>query len=553
MKCVAYCRVSKDTTDQLNSLDNQINHYTELFKKESYQGAEVGMYYAKEGKKEIIDYISSIFADEGISGTKLKNREAFKYMLECAYRKEFDIIYVKNVQRWARSVSDGSDILKKLKVMGVKVIFEDGNLNNFEHEMTINILLSTAQEESRAKSAAVQFGIRKAQEKGKFTATPPYGYIAENGYLKPVPEKLEVVTNIFNWYLDGLGITKIVKELNHLKAPTQKGGKWAKTQIYNILGNQIYTGKQVTHTVVNTDINIDKVTHKDGEKKYEFKQQKPVDEGQWITNYIEDLRVISDEVFNDTQEELNKRKELYGRDCRPSTKHIFSNLLYCRNCGRALRRKKLWGWKRKDGSRNFGVEWCCTNHDNFHNDICQFRNSWREEVLIERIKIEIEKLRSNKDNLDKMFKDYLKLFYSNEEVSEKIKEYEIQIDEIKTEISANLKLFSKNIIDEEQYKQQNDELQINKKSIESELKKLKKIDEARETAKKKYNNYVDFLNTVDVDNLDNTLLKKVINKIEAYTIIDEKGQQLKDIYIVWNMLDKSFDDIFYRSVKPIYI
>ncbi|HYE12155.1 MAG TPA: recombinase family protein, partial [Patescibacteria group bacterium] len=97
MKCVAYCRVSTDKDDQLNSLENQISHYTELFKKEGYQGAEVGMYYSRDGKKEAVEYIPSIFADEGISGTKLKNREAFKYMLECAYRKEFDVILVKNV------------------------------------------------------------------------------------------------------------------------------------------------------------------------------------------------------------------------------------------------------------------------------------------------------------------------------------------------------------------------------------------------------------------------------------------------------------------------
>jgi len=552
MKCVAYCRVSKDTEDQLNSLDNQIKHYTELFQKEGYQGAEVGMYYAKEGKKEIIEYIPSIFADEGISGTKLKNRGAFKYMLECAYRKEFDVILVKNVQRWARNVTDGSGILKKLKVMGIKVIFEDGNLNNFDHEMVINMFFSVAQEESRAKGAAVQFGIRKAQEVGKFTATAPYGYEKENGYLKAIPERLEAIKNIYNWYLDGKGITKIVKDLNASNVPTQKGKKWSKTQIYNILSNPIYTGQQITHRVKNTDVNIDEVEEEINDIKYKFKQQKPVDENEWIRTRREDLRAISDEVFEKTQEELQRRKNLLGRNCRPSTKHIFSNLLVCRNCGKTMRRKKLWGWKRKDGTRDFGIEWCCVNHDLFHNDICQFRNSWREEKLIERVKGEIEKLRNNRDILDNVFSDYISSFYSNEEVLDRIIEIQRKLEETKAEISANLKLYSKNIISEEQYKQQNDELQNSKKLYEKELTKLKRIDEARNRARKKYNNYVEFLNNVDLDNLDNSLLKKVIDRIEAYTIVDEQGQQVKDIYIVWNMLDKSFDDVFYVKAKPLY-
>jgi len=550
MKCAAYCRVSSDNPEQITSLENQIKHYTELFQQKGYQGADSGMYYSKEGKNEIITYIPSIFADEGISGTKLKNRGAFKHMLECAYKKEFDAIIVKNVQRWSRNVEDGAGIIKKLKIAGVRVIFEDGWLDSFNpaSEATINILFVMAQEESRTKSAAVQYGIREAQKAGKFTSAVPYGYTSENGYLKPMDEELEVVRKIFNFYLEGWGSTRITKYLNNEKIPTKKGRTWSSAQIYAILTNKIYIGKQVTHTVVNTDINVDSFEH-DGKV---FKSCKPVDEGKWIITEREDLRAVSDEVFERVQEENEIRKEMFERDNRPSNANVFSNLLYCRNCGRAMRRKKLWGWKRKNGTRNFGVEWVCVNHDMYHNDICKFRNSWHEEALFEKIKIEIEKLRDNKDNLDKLFTDYMKSFYSSEEVSDKINELQNKLDEIKETVSANLKLFTRNIIDEEQYKQQNDELQTEKKVIETELNKLKRIDDARTEAKRKYNNYVEFLNKVNTDNLDNVLLKKVINKIEAYTIIDEQGKELKDIHIVWNMLDKSFDDIFYRTSKPIY-
>ncbi|MCX7921570.1 MAG: recombinase family protein [Clostridia bacterium] len=547
MKCVAYCRVSKDTEDQLNSLDNQIRHYSELFRKEGYQGAECGMYYSRDGKEEITKYVPSIFADEGISGTKLKNREAFKYMLECAYRKEFDVIYVKNIQRWARNVADGAGILKKLKVMGIKVIFEDGNINNFEHEMTINILLSTAQEESRAKSTAVQFGIRKAQQIGKWTSAVPYGYYAKDGILKPMPEQLNVVKTVFELYLSGWGGTKISKYLNENNISTQKGRKWAQAQVYDILTNKIYIGKQISHTVQNTDINIDRIVHNTGDKQYMYKSQKPVDESDWITVHKEELRAVSDEIFYAVQEENAKRKELHGQGNRPSIKHIFSNLLYCQHCGRAMRRKNLFGWKKKDGTRNMGIEWVCVNHDMYHNSICEYRNSWHEMALIEKVKSQIAKVKDNQDELDKMFQDYMQLFLSTDEVSDKIEELQGQLNDIRAEVSANLKLFTRNIIDEEQYKQQNDELQASKKSIEAELKKLRRIDDERNEARKKYNNYVAFLNKIDLENLDNVLLKKIISRIEAFTYINEQGKTVKDIYIVWNMLNKTFDDIFYKK------
>jgi DNA invertase Pin-like site-specific DNA recombinase len=520
----------------------------ELFRQEGYEGAECGMYYSKEGKEEVTKYIPAIFADEGISGTKLKNREAFKYMLECAYRKEFEVIFVKNIQRWARNVADGSAILKRLKIMGVKVLFEDGNINNFEHEMTINILLSTAQEESRAKSAAVQFGIRKAQKAGKWTSSVPYGYgKVGNGILKPIDEQLEVVKKIFAFYLSGWGGTKISKYLNDNGIPTQKGRKWAQTQIYDILANRIYIGEQISHTIQNTDINIDRIVHKEGSREYRYKSIKPVDESEWIKVYREELRAVPDDIFSAVQEEISKRKGLHGRGNRPSMKHVFSNLLYCQHCGRAMRRKNLFGWKRKDGTRSKGMEWLCVNHDMYHDGVCKFRNSWHEAALLEKLKQEIDKIKSRKDEMDKLFQDYMRLFFSGEEVSEKITKLENQLLEIREEIRANLKLFSKNIIDEGQYKQQNDELQVNQKNAQLELGRLKRIDDERAEAGRKYKNYIAFISRIDLDNLDNLQLKKIISRIEVFTYTNEQGKEIKGLYIVWNMLDKTFDDVFYKQ------
>jgi hypothetical protein len=67
LQSVAYCRVSKDSKDQRNSLNNQIGHYTQLFEKDGYQGAACGVYYSKERRTETITPLKSIFADEGIS------------------------------------------------------------------------------------------------------------------------------------------------------------------------------------------------------------------------------------------------------------------------------------------------------------------------------------------------------------------------------------------------------------------------------------------------------------------------------------------------------
>lgn len=73
-RVVAYCRVSTDHEDQKNSLENQRAYF------EEYVGGH------KDWK------LVEIYADEGISGTSLKKRNAFNRMYRDGAKKRFDII-----------------------------------------------------------------------------------------------------------------------------------------------------------------------------------------------------------------------------------------------------------------------------------------------------------------------------------------------------------------------------------------------------------------------------------------------------------------------------
>lgn len=545
LRCVAYCRVSKDSKDQLNSLKNQIGHYTELFEKEGYQGADCGVYYTKEGRTEAFAPLKSIFADEGISGTKLKNREAFKRMIEYAVRKEFDIIYVKNIQRFARNVEDGSGTLKKLKLIGVKVIFEDGNLNNYDDEMVINILLSAAQEESRSKGRAVQFGLHQAQKEGKWTAGEPYGYRKVNAKLEPIPEQIEVVREIFTLYHAGLGCNSISKRLNQNGKLTQKGVAWYPTLIYGIIGNPIYIGKQIAHRFENTDVNVESLVY----YGVKYHSQKETDESEWITTIREDLRAVDDDIFSAVQEEHKRRVELNGQKGRPSTKHMFSNLLYCHACNKAMRRKKLWGWKRQDGSRKMGVEWVCTTHDTLHNKGCPFRNSWHEDELIAKTQMEISRIKVDRSILEKQFDEYVKLFISSEQVADHVHALQEELDEIDEVCTTNLLLLTRKIISEEQYRKQNNTLQTQKRESEIMLHRYESLEIAQMNARKKHEVFMHYLDEVDSEHINNIMLKKFFNRIEAYTVTDENNHDVKGLHYVWNVVDQSEDDILLRKAE----
>ena len=87
MKIAAYCRVSTDKADQLNSLEAQKEFFSE--------------YTQRTG-----DALVKLYADEGISGTKIKNRKEFLRMMSDAEKGMFDMVVVKDISRFARNTVD---------------------------------------------------------------------------------------------------------------------------------------------------------------------------------------------------------------------------------------------------------------------------------------------------------------------------------------------------------------------------------------------------------------------------------------------------------------
>ncbi len=87
MKIAAYCRVSTDKADQLNSLEAQKEFFSE--------------YTQRTG-----DVLVKLYADEGISGTKIKNRKEFLRMMSDAEKGMFDMVVVKDISRFARNTTE---------------------------------------------------------------------------------------------------------------------------------------------------------------------------------------------------------------------------------------------------------------------------------------------------------------------------------------------------------------------------------------------------------------------------------------------------------------
>ena len=107
----AYCRVSSDSTDQLNSFVAQLNYYTALI--------------ASKENWTLVD----LYADEGISGTSAEKRSDFQRLLSDCRRGRVDKVLVKSVSRFARNTRDCLETVRELKSIGVGVCFEEQHID----------------------------------------------------------------------------------------------------------------------------------------------------------------------------------------------------------------------------------------------------------------------------------------------------------------------------------------------------------------------------------------------------------------------------------------
>ena len=65
-----------------------------------------------------------IYADEGISGTNVKKRKEFQRMIADCEAKKIDLVIVKSISRFARNTQDCLTYSRKLKNLGIGIIFE---------------------------------------------------------------------------------------------------------------------------------------------------------------------------------------------------------------------------------------------------------------------------------------------------------------------------------------------------------------------------------------------------------------------------------------------
>lgn len=326
MRVAAYARVSTEDECMVNSLAAQASYFSGLIR----------------GNPDW--EFAGIYADEGISGTSEAHRKEFARMLEDCERGKIDIILTKSISRFARNTVTLLQTVRRLKTIGVEVRFERENLSSLDAagELMLTVLTSFAQEESRSTSENVKWGIRRGFETGKMNAFVLYGYRSVNGQLQVVPEEAAVVRLIFDNFLNGFTAAKTEKQLEEMGVKSYRGKHFSKDAIRKILRQEKYTGNAMLQKYYIEN----HITHRKRKNRGELPKY-------FVENSHE--AIISAEVFERVQREIDRRRELGIFASGAVETNCFTSKIRCGKCGKNYRRHKR---TRKNGTET--VRWRCS-------------------------------------------------------------------------------------------------------------------------------------------------------------------------------------------------
>lgn len=356
-KVAIYCRLSDEDKDKTNknndseSIQNQKNLLTEYAYNEGW-------------------FIYKIYSDDDWSGLD-SDRPEFNQMINDAKNKKFNIVLCKSQSRFTRDMELVEKYLhNKFIEWNIRFVgltdFADTSIKGNKKSRQINGLVNEWYCEDVSNNVKAIFDNKR--KNGKFIGSfAPYGYkksIIDNNKLVVDKEAADIVSKIFNLYLEGNGVQHIAYILNTKGIPnptkykqinglnyvnsSQKNefGLWNKTTIKRILKNQVYIGNMVQGK----------------RKKINYKSKKIInlDMSNWIIVKDTHEPIIDKQIFYLVQKRLKTRIRSSGT----GQPHLFASKVRCADCGSSLTKTKAYKFEylRCKLYANSSGDKLCTSH-----------------------------------------------------------------------------------------------------------------------------------------------------------------------------------------------
>ncbi len=394
LRVTYYARVSSDTDEQLNSLDNQIAYYENFIRKNKAWTFVPG------------------YVDEGLSGISTKKRKHFNEMIEDAKDGAFDLIITKEISRFARNTLDSLQYTRELLGLGVGVFFQNDNINTLDEdaELRLTIMSSIAQDELRKLSSRVKFGHQQAIKSGVVLGNSRiFGYKKDGKRLVIDEAQAPMVRDLFRLYATGEYSMKQLETLFYEQGyRNYNGNKIAHTTMSGIISNPKYKGYYVGNKVRIVDMFTKKQKFLPPEEWVMFKDET----GEIVP------AIVSEEIWDKANEVLRRRSEdVKNRQGICNHANLLTGKLYCAHCGVAYYRRES---KSKDGTVN--SKWVCSNKINNGAEACPSFPIYEAEIK----PILFEVFSETRVDVEALIDSYTEMFKSMEADDETTRQMEEQ-------------------------------------------------------------------------------------------------------------------------------
>ncbi len=370
-----YCRLSRD--DGTDGDSNSIVNQKKLLKQ-----------FAKDNGL----HNTKFYIDDGYTGTNF-NRPGFQKMIEDVELGYISAVIVKDLSRVGRRYDMvGYYTDTYFPDMDVRFIAINDNVDSDEGENEIAPFKNIINEYyARDISKKCKSSYRIRGNSGEPLAPPPYGYIKSPDNPKKWivdPEASLIVKDIFRMCLEGKGNETIARYLqeNQVLTPIaywaskgiRKGGKktnlnpykWNNSTIETILKKQEYCG--------------DVINFKTYKKSFKHKVRRDNPPEKWAIFKDVHEAIIDRDTFEIVQE-LTKKTKRRAPKAENGEKSMFSDLLYCADCG-----SKLWY---HTNTNNKDIHYfSCSNYKKDTRGDCESRHYIRADAVEQVVMLELRRL-----------------------------------------------------------------------------------------------------------------------------------------------------------------
>ncbi len=382
-------------------------------------------------------HLAKEFEEKGVSGFKVSanDRDAIQDLKEAALNGEFDILLVFMFDRLGRIENETPFVLQWFAEHGIEVWSVNEGQQKFEHHVDklLNyIRFWQASGESEKTSIRVKTRLGQMTEEGLYTGgNLSHGFHLVNmgrknkkGHemkdIEKEPTEAELVFRMYRWVaVEGYGSHQIAEMANKEGHRTHSGAKFQSITVLRILRNPINIG-----IVCN---------------------------GEARSEPIERLRIVSDELFERTQQILDERALKYEERRTVSMsnkgKALLSGNIYCAHCGCRLASNKYTESKKRKDGKYYDTEYIryvCYHRSRGLND-CDGACTYRADRIDETVETMMRKLFEGVSGCPK--KERIQMLYRKtmaenhrmqKQLEESMKKARKQIEVLRGEISASL-------------------------------------------------------------------------------------------------------------------